>query len=190
MGRNLDDVIKSLPAERQAKIANLSDKKVAEMIAHATTLTDFRKAVGKTQAEVAKVLGIKQNAVSQLEQRSDTYVSTLRRFLKSLGMTLELSVIAKDGARIDLPNFLPWQDAGLATNDSQAFSVADSTPTRKAVAAPARGQQAAALAAPARQAAAMAAPAKEAVATSKSVSGGARTKTSTSSKQAGASRKS
>ena len=111
MGRNLDDVIKSLPADRQAKIATLSKNKIEEMIAHAATLSDVRKAVGKTQAEVAKELGIKQNAISQLEQRSDTYVSTLRRFLKSLGMRLELSVVADNGARIDLPNFLPWQES-------------------------------------------------------------------------------
>jgi DNA-binding XRE family transcriptional regulator len=134
MGRNLDDIIRSLPADRQAKIATLSHKKVEEMIAHAATLTDFRKAVGKTQAEVAKELGIKQNAVSQLEKRSDTYVSTLRRFLKSLGMTLELSVVAKTGARIDLPNFHPWHDADSTANDSKAFAVAGKAPARKAAA--------------------------------------------------------
>ena len=106
MGRNLDDVIKSLPIERQTKIAALSQEKVQEMIAHAATLAEFRKAVGKTQVEVAKQLGINQNAVSQLERRSDTYVSTLRRFLKTLGLTLELSVTDSNGVRIDLPNFL------------------------------------------------------------------------------------
>lgn len=119
MGRNLDDVIKNLPAERQSSIAALSQKKVEEMIAHAATLTDFRKAVGKTQAEVARELGINQNAVSQLEKRSDTYVSTLRRFLKSLGLTLELSVLDKNGVRIDLPNFLQLP-AGLAASDARA----------------------------------------------------------------------
>ena len=131
MGRNLDDIIKSLPTDRQAKIAALSQTKVEEMIAHAATLTDFRKAVGKTQAEVAKQLGIKQNAVSQLEKRSDTYVSTLRRFLKSLGMTLELSVVDRNGTRIDLPNFLPWQEANSAANDSEAFAIVAKAPTRK-----------------------------------------------------------
>ncbi|RJG15705.1 XRE family transcriptional regulator [Massilia cavernae] len=132
MGRNLDEVIKSLPADRQAKIAALSQKKVEEMIAHAATLTDFRKAVGKTQAEVAKVLGINQNAVSQLEKRSDTYVSTLRRFLKSLGMTLELSVVAKNGVRIDLPNFLPWNDAEVAASEPEAFASITTPPLAKA----------------------------------------------------------
>lgn len=124
MGRNPDDIINSLPTERQEKIAALSQEKVEQTIAHAVALSDFRKAVGKTQAEVAKQLGIKQHAVSQLEKRSDTYVSTLRRFLKSLGMTLELSVVASNGVRIDLPNFLPWQDTGSAADDKKTFAVA------------------------------------------------------------------
>jgi transcriptional regulator with XRE-family HTH domain len=130
MGRNLADIVKNLPTDRQKKIANLSQIKVEEMIAHAATLTDFRKAVGKTQAEVAKELGIKQNAVSQLEKRSDTYVSTLRRFLKSLGMTLELSVVARNGSRIDLPNFLPWQDDDSPVNNSIKYTVATTSSVR------------------------------------------------------------
>lgn len=135
MGRNLDDIIKNLPAKRQTKIAALSKQKVEEMIAHAATLSDFRKAVGKTQAEVAEELGINQNAVSQLEKRSDTYVSTLRRFLKSLGLTLELSVVDKSGTRIDLPFFLPWQDVDSATDNSKAYAIGGSASDRKAAAA-------------------------------------------------------
>jgi transcriptional regulator with XRE-family HTH domain len=133
MGRNLDDVIKSLPADRQKKIAALSREKVEEMLAHAATLTEFRKAVGKTQAEVAKTLGIKQHAVSQLEKRSDTYVSTLRRYLKSLGLTLELSVVDKNGVRIELPNFLRW-DAEAAADDAEAIAVDHTATTTKVVA--------------------------------------------------------
>jgi DNA-binding XRE family transcriptional regulator len=120
MGRNLDDVIDSLPAERQAKIAQRAEQHVADMLAHVTTLAEFRKAVGKTQAQVALELGIGQNAVSQMEQRADTYVSTLRRYMKSLGLTLELSVVNQDGARFDLPYLAPWQDIGLAANEAPA----------------------------------------------------------------------
>src|SRR5476649_361419 len=126
MGRKLEDVIHGLPAERQAKIAALSQEKVEEMIAHASSLTDFRKAVGKTQAEVARELGIQQHAVSQLEKRSDTYVSTLRRFLQSLGMTLELSVVAQNGERIELRNFLRPQELG-----AEGSQATDGTPGKK-----------------------------------------------------------
>lgn len=124
MGRNSDDIIKSLPAERQAKIVALSQKMVEEMMVEAKTLADFRKALGKTQVEVAKILGIKQNAVSQLEKRSDTYVSTLRKFLQSLGMKLELSVVAQNGARFDLPNFLPWQEGISMPGEPNALAMA------------------------------------------------------------------
>lgn len=68
---------------------------------------------------MAKQLGINQNAVSQLEKRSDTYVSPLRRFLKSLDMTLELSVIDKHGVRIDLPNFLQWSAGPIPLSERE-----------------------------------------------------------------------
>jgi transcriptional regulator with XRE-family HTH domain len=131
MGRNLNDVIHSLPTERQAKIAALSQEKMQEMIAHAATLTDFRKAVGKTQAEVARELGIQQHAVSQLEKRTDTYVSTLRRFLQSLGMTLELSVVAQNGVRIELQNFLRSEEVEADVHDSALAAPAKAPGGRK-----------------------------------------------------------
>lgn len=109
MGRKLSEVLKTLPVERRIKIEILAQKKIEELILHAQTLADFRRAVGKTQVQVAESLGIKQHAVSQLEKRSDTYVSTLRKFLESLGMKLELSVITERGIKIELPNFHPWE---------------------------------------------------------------------------------
>jgi transcriptional regulator with XRE-family HTH domain len=138
MGRKLDDVIKSLPAGRQAKIAALAQEKREEMLLQAATLTDFRKAVGKTQAEVAKQLGINQNAVSQLESRSDTYVSTLRRFLQALDLRLELSVIDKHGVRIDLPNFLHWPADAADADPIPAMPAAAASLPKKAIAAPRR----------------------------------------------------
>ena len=119
MGRKLAEVLQGLPATRKAAVDRLAQQKIEEMIAHAQTLTDFRKAVGKTQTQVAQALGIKQHAVSQLEQRSDTYVSTLRKFLESLGMRLELSVITSSGVKIDLPNFHPWAQDPLPSSSKK-----------------------------------------------------------------------
>lgn len=121
MGRSLDEIIQGLPSARRHRIESLAEQKVQEMLAAAKTLADIRKAVGKTQANVAQELGIQQNAVSQLERRSDTYLSTLRRFLKSLGLELELSVISESGARHSLDNFHPWID--------DADSAAETVPT-------------------------------------------------------------
>ena len=128
MGRNLDEIIKGLPKDRQQKINELSAQKVDDMLAHAKTLADFRKAVGKTQAEVAKELGIKQHAVSQLEKRSDTYVSTLRRFLKTLDLSLEFAVVTRKGVRVSLPNFLSWKESEAFEAKARARKAA---PVRK-----------------------------------------------------------
>ncbi|MFT3817294.1 MAG: XRE family transcriptional regulator [Rubrivivax sp.] len=83
----------------------MAQAKAQEMLTSARTLADIRKAVGKTQVEVAQALGVKQHAISQLEQRSDTYLSTFRRFLAGMGMQLELSVVTADGVRVELSEF-------------------------------------------------------------------------------------
>jgi len=57
MGRTLDEVINKLPPDRQTRIVSLAERKMDEMIAHATTLTNLSKAVGKTHVEVARKLG-------------------------------------------------------------------------------------------------------------------------------------
>lgn len=123
MARNIDDIIKDLPPRRQAKIAALSKMKIEETLAYAKTLADIRKATGKTQAEVARQLGIQQHAVSQLESRTDTLVSTLRKTLQSLGLKLELSVIGKDGIRIELPYFLDAPMPRKATANRSARKI-------------------------------------------------------------------
>lgn len=119
MGRKLNDVIASLPVERRRKIDALSQAKVEDMLASARTLADIRKAVGKTQVQVAQALGVKQNAISQLEQRSDTYLSTFKRFLAGMGMQLELSVVTAEGRRVELSEFRPPQP-GTPTGASAA----------------------------------------------------------------------
>lgn len=48
------------------------------MVRHADSLAEARSALVKTQEEVARVLNVKQNAVAQLERRSDLLLSTLR----------------------------------------------------------------------------------------------------------------
>jgi len=124
MGRKLNDVIASLPAQRQQKIEALAQAKAQEMLASARTLADIRKAVGKTQVEVAHALGVKQHAISQLEQRSDTYLSTFKRFLAGMGMQLELSVVTADGVRVELSEFRSAEPGAEAAAVSAAVPAA------------------------------------------------------------------
>lgn len=52
----------------------------SRLIAEELTLQELRKAHHKTQTEVAKELGMAQDQVSRLEQRSGVLLSTLRRY--------------------------------------------------------------------------------------------------------------
>ena len=67
-----------------------------EMIRHADSLAEVRTALVKTQDEVARVLTVKQNAVAQLEKRSDLLLSTLRKYVEAMGR--ELAVAVRTGA--------------------------------------------------------------------------------------------
>ena len=56
------------------------------------TLADLRLSLGKTQEEVAQILGISQSDYSKLERRRDVRVSTLRSAAGALGGSLRLMI--------------------------------------------------------------------------------------------------
>ena len=93
MGLNVEDVIAGLDPERRRKI----EERAAELLAEEMTLRELRKARRLTQASLARELGIGQDAISRLEQRSDLLLSTLRRTVEAMGGSL--SLIARFPAR-------------------------------------------------------------------------------------------
>ena len=86
MPRTLDQVIAALPEGDRAKV----ETRARELIAEEMSLRELRKAIGKTQTEVAKRLQVGQDAVSKIETRGDMYLSTLRGFIKAMGGELKL----------------------------------------------------------------------------------------------------
>jgi DNA-binding transcriptional ArsR family regulator len=96
--RSLDEVIASLPAEERARI----EARTQELIAEEMSLQEIRRAIGKTQASVAKRLRVGQDAVSKLETRSDMYISTLRNVLRAMGGELDLIVRFPDRPAVRL----------------------------------------------------------------------------------------
>jgi DNA-binding XRE family transcriptional regulator len=82
MARKLDDVMASLPASRR--------KRVEQRAMELATLKDLRKAAKQTQQDLALALGVGQDTISRLEQRSDMLLSTLRHYVESMGGKLEL----------------------------------------------------------------------------------------------------
>lgn len=82
MAKTLDEVMAAMPEKRRAAI-ELRAQELA-------TLKDLRLAVELTQEDLAAALGVGQDTISRLEQRSDMLLSTLRRYVEGMGGTLEL----------------------------------------------------------------------------------------------------
>lgn len=102
MGRSVDELIAGLPKARRLKVEAKSQQLAREMIDHADSLGAIRKALSKTQVEIARELGVGQVAVAQLEKRSDLLLSTLQRYVRATGAELSLVVHTKDGNDIVL----------------------------------------------------------------------------------------
>jgi DNA-binding XRE family transcriptional regulator len=98
MTRNVDDIIAKLPAAQRRRV----EQRATALIAEEMTLRELRRARGMTQVKMAKRLGVAQKQISDIEKRSDMFLSTLRRQVEALGG--ELTLIAKfpDGAAVKL----------------------------------------------------------------------------------------
>ena len=102
MGRNIEEIIAGLSKERRNRVEKKAREMARDMVVHADSLGAIRRAFSKTQSEVGEDLGLPQNAVSQLEKRSDMRVSTLIRYVDALGAELDLIVRLKDGSEVVL----------------------------------------------------------------------------------------
>jgi DNA-binding transcriptional regulator YiaG len=88
MPRTLADKIQQLPIARRRKV----ESRAKELIAEEMSLRDLRKAMNRTQVEIAKILNVGQVTVSRYEQRSDMLLSTLQGYVRAMGGQLELTV--------------------------------------------------------------------------------------------------
>lgn len=79
-------------AQKVAEVRGAIDK--ADCIA---SLVAARQRLGYTQTDVADVLGVSKARVSNLEQQSDLYVSTLLDYVKALGGRLEMTAVIPAG---------------------------------------------------------------------------------------------
>ena len=102
MGRTVDELIAALPKTRRLKVEAKSRQLARDMIDHADSLSEIRKALSKSQVEIARELGVGQVAVAQLEKRSDLLLSTLQRYVRATGAELSLMVHTRDGNDIVL----------------------------------------------------------------------------------------
>jgi transcriptional regulator with XRE-family HTH domain len=86
MGRTLKQKLDKLPKARRARI----DARAAELIEEELSLRALREALDHTQVELAKEMGVGQDAISRYEQRTDIMLSTLERYVSAMGGSLAL----------------------------------------------------------------------------------------------------
>lgn len=83
--------------EAQARV----DARAAQTL-QSMPLAEIRKAVGMTQTELADRLHIAQGSVSKLENAADMYLTTLRKYVESLGGELHLTAVFSDGREVEI----------------------------------------------------------------------------------------
>lgn len=108
MARTTEDLLAALPPARRAKV----EARAKEMIAEVDGLTAVRKLAGKTQAQLAATLGIKQPSVQKMEKQADLYVSTLRRFVEAAGGTVEIRIKLPGQPPVTLGGFEDLRERG------------------------------------------------------------------------------
>jgi DNA-binding transcriptional regulator YiaG len=86
MAKNVDEIIRKVPAAQAKKV----QARAAQLIAEEMTLRQLRRARKLTQQRIAKSLHIGQEGVSKIEQRTDLLLSTLREYVHSMGGKLSL----------------------------------------------------------------------------------------------------
>lgn len=83
--KSFEELRKNMSPERRAE----NERQTQLALLH-LTLCELRKSLKLTQEEVANDLGVVQSALSKLEHQDDIQVSTLSRYIKSLGGSLKL----------------------------------------------------------------------------------------------------
>jgi transcriptional regulator with XRE-family HTH domain len=93
MAKKFSNLVAKMPAERRARAKERAQETLTGM-----ALQELRRARELSQAQLAETLGEKQPNISQLEQRTDMYVSTLRKYIEAMGGELDIIARFPEGA--------------------------------------------------------------------------------------------
>ncbi len=85
MANSFNNLLKTLPPERRARIDERAQEMLLEM-----ALQDLRQKRHLTQQQLAERLNLQQAAVSKMEGQSDMHVGTLQRIIAAMGGKLKL----------------------------------------------------------------------------------------------------
>jgi transcriptional regulator with XRE-family HTH domain len=126
MAKKWRDLYSRIPAERRKGIEAEMSAMLADL-----PLDELRRARKLSQEQLAEALGAKQSSISKLEQQTDMYVSTLRRYLEAMGGELVIAVRFPAGA-IQISHFAEIE--GREAFTSKGSTVRDGSSHPKSIA--------------------------------------------------------
>lgn len=92
----LEQLLNKLPPERQARIQQMADEMILDY-----KLQQIREELELSQQQLADAMGIKQPTLSEIENRGiDIKLSTLKRYVETMGGTLRIDVELPTGKHI------------------------------------------------------------------------------------------
>lgn len=94
MAKSFDELVKRTTTKRTRDRARARTK---ELLAE-LPVSELRLLAGKSQRELAAIIGIKQPSLAKLEKQSDMQISTLQKIIKALGGELDLVARFPKGA--------------------------------------------------------------------------------------------
>jgi DNA-binding Xre family transcriptional regulator len=86
MAKSFDELVKRTTTKRTRDRATVRTKQLLAEL----PVSELRRLVGKSQRELAEVIGIKQPSLAKLEKQSDMQISTLQKIIEALGGELDL----------------------------------------------------------------------------------------------------
>jgi len=91
MARSFNTLREKMSPQRQEQAKERTNEMLEEL-----ALQDLRKALNLTQEQVAIIMKTNQAAASRMENQSDIYVSTLRKYIRALGGEIKIVATFKD----------------------------------------------------------------------------------------------
>jgi len=85
MSRSFNELKNKMTTKAKEQVNVKAQAMMAEM-----PLNELRHAMALSQEQLANTLDVKQPAISKIERSTDMYISTLSRFVKAMGGSLDV----------------------------------------------------------------------------------------------------
>jgi transcriptional regulator with XRE-family HTH domain len=115
MAKKWTNLKKKMSPAAQARVDARVKKTLESM-----PLDELRKAVGLTQEQIAETMDVRQGSVSKIENATDMYMSTLRRFVAALGGKLVIKATFPKGREIEIEHVASLSEQHVSSKPARS----------------------------------------------------------------------